>query len=332
MVRYGSPSTRCVLVALLTAQFATCCFGQSNSAPSNLEKLAPPPSSVASLDLTPAEASALAKAESAHDFPAAEKLLLDAIDRDPHSPHAARLLAYAGSVYFLDHDYLNAAIAWKKSEAITPLLPPLQFSLAMAYIRMAHPDWARKVLESLAAQNQKVALYPYWLDRLDYDGHQYSDAAQHFQHAIELSPGMVRAYDKLGLCYYYQNKNALAVENFKKAIELDRTSPKPSPWPYLNLAITQQFLNQLSDAEANLRQAIRLDPGLAKAHFQLGSVLEDSKRPEAALVELREAARLGASYPEPHMAMARIYRKLGEEPAAREEVQSYLRLHSHPIP
>ena len=319
MLHFSSLLTRCVLIALLAAQLA-----RHGACQSKLEDPGPRPSPIASLELAPAEAAALAKAETAHDYAAVETLLLAAINHDPHSPHAARLLAYAGSVYFLNHDYLNAAIAWKKSEAIAPLDPSLQFSLAMAYIRMAHPDWARKVLESLAAKNQKEALYPFWLGRLDYDRHQYSDAIRHFQHAIELSPGMARAYDNLGLCYYFQNQNSLAVENYKKAIELDRTSP----WPYLNLAITLQFLNQLSDAEAHLREAIRLDPGFAKAHFQLGSVLEDLKRPEAALVELREAARLDITYPEPHMAMARIYHKLGQEPAAREEVQTYLRLHT----
>jgi tetratricopeptide (TPR) repeat protein len=272
------------------------------------------------------------QAENARDYHAAERLLLDAINRDPRSPHAARLLAYAGSVYFLDRDYVNAAIAWKKSEAIVPLQPALEFSLAMAYIRMGHGDWARKVLQTLAAQDEKQALYPYWLGRLDYDGHQYADAIGHFQRAIALAPEMARAYDNLGLCYYFQNQNALAVENFNRAIELGRKTEKPSPWPYLNLAITQQFLNQLGEAEANLRQAIRLDPGFAKAHFQLGSVLEDAKKPEAALEELHEAARLEPAYPEPHMAMARIYRKLGQEAAARDEVESYRKLHPPSTP
>ena len=110
------------------------------------------------------------RAVSDHDYITAEKLLLAEIERDPHSPRAARLLAYAGTVYFLNQDYMNAAMAWKKSEAIAPLDPQLRFPLAMAYIRMAHPDWARPVLESLAAQNDKDALYPYWLGRLDYDG------------------------------------------------------------------------------------------------------------------------------------------------------------------
>jgi tetratricopeptide (TPR) repeat protein len=285
-----------------------------------------------SLQLAPEAAVQLQHAVDAHNYIAAEKLLLAEIDRDPRSARAARLLAYAGTVYFLNQDYMNAAVAWKKSEAIAPLDPKLRFSLAMAYIRMGHPDWARPVLESLAAQNGKDALYPYWLGRLDYDGHEYNRAIRNFQHAIALDPRMARAYDNLGLCYYYQNQNDLAVENYEKAIELDRGSAHPSAWPYLNLAITQQFLNQLADAEKNLREAIRLDPEFAKARFQLGTVLEDQGKPESALVELRGAARLDATYAEPHMALARIYHKLGRETEARDEVQTYLRLHAHSTP
>ena len=319
---------RSLLSALLLFNLlAAACHGQSPA-----DEPAPPTSPIESLGLTPAQMSRLQQSIGARDYIAAEKLLLAEIDRAPHSPQAARLLAFAGSVYFLNRDYMNAAIAWKKSEAIAPLDPRLRFSLAMAYIRIAKPDWARTVLESLAAASPKESLYPYWLGRLDYDGHLYIKAIHHFQHAIELAPQMARAYDNLGLCYYYQNQNDLAVENYKKAIDLDRASPHPSPWPYLNLAITQQFLNQLPDAETNLRQAIRLDPDFAQAHFQLGTVLEDLDRPQDAVVELLEAARINPDYPEPHMALARIYHKLGQEPQAREEVQIYRRLHVSATP
>lgn len=293
---------------------------------------APQGSPIASLELAPRQASQLQGAVDGHDYIAAEKLLLAEIDRDPHSARAARLLAYAGTVYFLNRDYMSAAVAWKKSEAIAPLDPKLRFSLAMAYIRMARPDWARKELESLAAQDEKNALYPYWLGRLDYDGHEYNRAIRNFQNAIALDPGMARAYDNLGLCYYYQNQNDLAVVNYSKAIDLDRGSEHPSAWPYLNLAITQQFLNRLPEAENNLREAIRLEPGFQKAHFQLGTVLEDLQKPEAAVEELKEAARLDSSYAEPHMALARVYRKLGKEEAARQEVKTYLSLHPHSTP
>ncbi len=301
-------------------------------AQSGSDESIPGHSAIESLQLTPEAAEHLRRAVSDQDYLTAEKLLLAEIDHDPHSPRAARLLAYAGVVYFRNQDYLNAAVAWKKSEAIAPLDASLRFSLAMAYIHMAHPDWARPALEALAAQNEKEALYPYWLGRLDYDGHQYNNAIRHFQHAIELNPQMARAYDNLGLCYYYQNQNELAVTNYERAIELDRGSQHPPPWPYLNLAITQQFLNRLPDAEKNLREAIRLDPKFGQAHFQLGTVLEDQQRLEEALPELREAARLDPAYAEPHMAMARILHKLGREAPAREEVQTYLRLHPHSTP
>jgi len=303
-----------------------------SSAQSVTDETHPVTSSVESLGLSKEQALQLQREMDGQDYIPAEKLLLAEIDRDPHSPRTARLLEFVGSVYFLNHDYMNAAVAWKKSEVIAPLEPRLEFSLAMAYIQISHPEWARKVLDTLAVQNPKEALYSYWLGRLDYEGHEYNRAIAHFRRAIELAPTMSRAYDNLGLCYYYQNQNDLAVENYKKAIELDRNSGQPSAWPYLNLAVTLQFQNDLPGAESNLREGIRLNPSFYQAHFQLGLVLENQGKLPEAVEELRKAARLNASYAEPHMALARIYRKLGQEAAAGAEVQTYLRLHPHSTP
>ena len=282
---------------------------------------------VSGLGLSEDDAGRLSAALGKNDYISAEKILIPAIGQNPKTPLAAHQLAFLGSVYLLNRDYLNAAIAWKKSEAIEPLDPRLRFSEAMAYIRLGHSDWARDVLQSLAEADAKNALYPYWLGRLSYDGHQYPVAIAHFQRAIELDPQMARAYDNLGLCYYYENKNDLAIANYEKAIELEKGSVHPSPWPYLNLAIAQQFLNKLDDAEMNLHESLRLDPDFAKAHFQLGTVLEDEGKLEPALAELKEAARLDPSYAEPHMAIARIDHRLGRKDESQAEVSIYLRLH-----
>jgi tetratricopeptide (TPR) repeat protein len=282
-----------------------------------------PPSS---LDLTPEEVSHLKTAVAARDYLAAEKLLLNNIEQDPHSSRAAPLLAYLGSVYFLNHDYLNAAIAWKKSDAIRPLGPGLQFSLAMAYIRIARPDWARTVLESLSTHDTKNPLYPYWLGRLDYDAQHYLEATRHFQQAIALDPTMARAYDNLGLCYFYQNENGLAVENFNTAIALGREHP--SAWPYLNRAVALQFVGHTQEAEADLREALRLDPQLAQAHYRLGNVLQELGQLDAAVQEQLAAVRLDDKYAEPHIALAHLYNQLGRKAAAQEEVKIYLGLHA----
>jgi tetratricopeptide (TPR) repeat protein len=328
-MKSGKGVSTCAISVVAMALVMTSSAARAQTAPDDPALQTSP---IGTLQLTPDVASQLEQAMGTQNFVAAEKILLAEIEHDPRSSRAAHLLSYAGTIYFRNHDYVNAAIAWKKSEAIAPLDSSVRFSLAMTYIRLSHSDWARPVLESLAGQNGKEALYPYWLGRIDYDGHQYNEAIRHFQHAVELNPQMARAYDNLGLCYYYQNQNELALTSYEKAIQLDRGSMHPSPWPYLNIAVTQQFLNRLPQAEKNLQEALRLDPAFAKAHFQLGTVLEDLGRPLDALKELREAARLDPTYAEPHMAMARVMHKLGQELPAREEVQTYLRLHPHSTP
>ena len=266
------------------------------------------------------------------DYTSAEKLLLGEINLDPSSLRAGHLLSVIGSVYFLNADYVNAAIAWKKSEVIAPLDPSVQFSLAMVYIRLKRSDWAQPLLQSLARSQPKEALYPYWLGRLDYDAQRYDSAISQFQKALAIEPDMARAYDNLGLCYFNQNKTALAIESYTKAIDLDRKSLQPSPWPHLNLGIALRLLNRLDEAETQLREALRLDPRLAPAQFELGLLLEAEHHFDTAVGSLSEAAQLDASYAEPHYALARIYSKQGRRDLAQHEVETYQRLRSEAHP
>jgi tetratricopeptide (TPR) repeat protein len=285
-------------------------------------------SQVDTLGLPPATASQLKTSLEAHDYIAAEKRLLAEINRDPHSSEAARLLQFLGGVYFLDHDAWGAAVAWNKAKTIAPLPPAVAFSLVMAYIRIGHSDWARKELETLTRENGENALYPYWLGRLDYDADQYDHAILRFQKAIQLSPDMAQAYNNLGLCYFRQNHKRLAVVNYQKAIDLNLKSGHLDAWPYLNLAITERSLNRQSDAERHLHEAIRLDPHLAVAYFQLGNILEESGKTKDAIGQFQAAARTDPDYAEPHYALAHIYQKLGDAADAKREIQSYLKIHS----
>src|SRR5882762_7299449 len=75
---------------------------------------------------------ALEDAFKRRDYKHAEALLVEEAGRDANSVRAAKLLVLAGGVFFLDGQYLNSVIAWKKAEATAPLDDPSKFSLAMA--------------------------------------------------------------------------------------------------------------------------------------------------------------------------------------------------------
>src|SRR5437763_10702329 len=120
---------------------------------------APLSTDLSELQLEPARRVELEGALKQRDYKQAEAILVAEAERDPKSPQAAKLLAIAGGIFFLDAQYLNSIIAWKKSEAIAPLGERNRFTLAMAYVKLDHRDWARPELEKLASAHADNPLY-----------------------------------------------------------------------------------------------------------------------------------------------------------------------------
>jgi tetratricopeptide (TPR) repeat protein len=287
------------------------------------ESVDPILNSIRRSSLDPARRDELEKAFVARDYKRAETLLIEEIDRNPGS---AELLTLAAGIFFLDGEYLNSAIAYKKAEAIWPLDERSRFTLAMAYIKLNRSDWARLELEKLAAAVPQSPLYLYWLARLDYDAQRYNEAIAKLRKVIELDPKMVRAYDNLGLCYDFLGKFDEAIGYYRKAIELNRLQAQPSPWPHLNLAVVLIARGNPAEAEGLLREALRYDPKLPQAHYQLGVLLEKRGNYSDAIRSLKQAADLDPTYPEPHYTLSRIYQKLGDKDKARESVEQFQKL------
>ncbi|PYU65895.1 MAG: hypothetical protein DMG56_01890 [Acidobacteria bacterium] len=278
------------------------------------------------LQLAPSRLAELEKAINTRDYKPAEKILVEEAEHDLKSSRSAKLLAMAGGIFFLDGQYLQAAIAWKKAEAIAPLDDRNRFTLAMAYVKLNRRDLARPELEKLAAAQGQNPLFLYWLGRLDYDERNYTSAITRLQKVIELDPKMARAYDTLGLCFDYLGKFDEAVKNYNRAIELNRLQSKPSAWPHVDLAISLIALNRLPEAEKNLREAVGYDPQLPQAHYQLGRVLEMQGGYQAAVESLKLAVALAPEYPEPHYLLGKIYHRVGNEPLSKVEIGRFQEL------
>jgi tetratricopeptide (TPR) repeat protein len=269
--------------------------------------------------------SALDKALASRNYERAERLLADAIARQPKS---RQLLTQIASVFMMDRKPLNAAIALKKAEALAPLDNHLRLQLALAYIAMRRGDWARPELERLALDEPASVTYAYWLARLDYDGGQYASAIRRLQDVVAQEPTFARAHDNLGLCYEALNQSDEAIPHYREAVRLNRLDEKGrSGWPALNLGILLRTRGEIDEAEKLFREALTYDRHFAPGYYQLGALLEQRGRMEEAVKALRQAASEDAAYAEPHYALSRIYRRQGQTAKADAAMNTFQRLH-----
>jgi len=301
------------IVALLVA-------ARSLAAVAQLPLPAPPAGLDQPAPLTPERRAAFEAAMKAQDYKRAETLLVEAINANPNSP---QLLVLAAGVFFLDCDYMNTAIAYKKAEKLAPLDDRSRFTLAMAYVALDRREWARPELETLAAANPKAALYPYWLARLDYDEQKFAAAVEKLNLAVSLQPDFVKAHDNLGLNLEALGKFEEAQRAYGEAVRLNRALKPRSPWPPLNLGVMLLKLGKLDLAEPHLREALELDPKFAEARYRLGILLEKKGKAPEAILELARAAELDATYPDPPYALARLYRQAGEMEKAQAALAEF---------
>ena len=276
--------------------------------------------------LSPALRAEVEAALQKRDFKAAETLLVNEIGKSPNSPEAAKLLTFAAGIFFLDGDFLNTAIAYKKAEKIAPLDERSRFTLAMAYIRMQRQSWAAPELERLVKEQPNNALYWYWLARMDYDAQKYDQAVIKLKKVVAIDPMMMRAYDNLGLCYDHLSETEAAVKSYRQAIALNRAQAKPSPWPFVNLAVLLLSKNELEEAGKLLQEALVYDPKLPPAHYHRGQILEKQGKLTEAIAALNEAVTLDPTYPEPHYTLSRIYQKQGDKEKAQKALATFQRL------
>ncbi len=260
------------------------------------------------------------------DFKQAETLLVSKINQLSNSTEAAKILIFTAGIFFLDSDWMNTAICYKKAEKISPLDARSRFTLAMAYLKLNQASWAIPELKKLAQEQPENALYIYWLGRIDYDAQKYDQAVIKLRKAVELDPKMMRAHDNLGLTYEHLSDNEAAVKSYRTAIELNQKQPNPSPWPNLNLAILLIGKNEMSEAESLLREALRYDAKLPQIHYNLGQILEKQNKPTEAKEALLQAILLDQNYAEPHYTLSRIYQKQGEKIKAQEELKLFQKL------
>jgi tetratricopeptide (TPR) repeat protein len=251
-----------------------------------------------------------------HDFAGVRNIL----QRRPPSPE---LSALQGAVAFVGGDMTGAIESFRKAELSGALRTEDRFTFSMALVRAGQSQKARQLLQALATQAPRTALYPYWLGRIDYDEHRYVEAAGELKQSLAIDPRFVRAWNALGLTFDMQGQTTEATSTLAKAAELNRSQPAPSPWPPHDYGFLLLRSEQLSEAERNLRESLQYDPAFSPGHYHLGRVLEKQGKNEEAIAEYRQAMGEDEQVTDACYSLALLLKKLGREADAAATFAEY---------
>lgn len=138
----------------------------------------------------------------------------------------------------------------------------------------------------------------------------------------------------LGLIGYnlsIKGRNEEAIDFYRAAI---RSNPPPNMLALAqqDLGITLQRLRKHKEAEAALREAVRLDPRLARAHLHLGVELGLRRATEEALIAYQTAVKLNPSLTQAWVNLGATLASTGKTEQAIASFQKALQLNPEQIP
>jgi tetratricopeptide (TPR) repeat protein len=187
------------------------------------------------------------------------------------------------------------------------------------------------------------------------------EAARAFEAGLQPFPRSGTLLIGFGTAQFLEGRSAEAVHSFLQAADLNPADPGPYPFlagtfgisgaeidrvrgsfkRYLELApdnaeasyfyaLTLSYGSarssdgaDLSSAEALLKRALVLDPKLAKAHFQLGTLYAQRGAYQNAVTEYEDTIRLAPDLREAHYRLAGAYRQTGRNELAAREMKLF---------
>jgi tetratricopeptide (TPR) repeat protein len=148
----------------------------------------------------------------------------------------------------------------------------------------------------------------------------YQEAAQLYRQVINRNPGYAGVWKSLGFVHWLSDRNSEALAAYKEAVRLQ---PDDAEAHYM-LGTIQNDDPQAAIAE--YREAVRLNPAEAKYHFNLGLALFQHNELDASIAELKEVSRLNPREGEAYALLGSVLQVKGDIAGAISQYQRALTL------
>lgn len=237
------------------------------------------------------------------------------------SPENAQAHYWVGVARWQQGDHVGAIQALRRAQKLGLNTTSFHKTLGLAYLGINQFLLFRQQMEKVMELSPQDP-QPYFQLGRHFESVQndFEQASRYYHKAYALKPDDGRSLYYIGWCAEMLGKREEARGAYESAVRWLAAANDRFSWPCQRLA--QLLLN--SDRERALewaRQAVGLEPELAVNHYVLGLVYAEVKNLLQAVEEFREAARLDPTDASAHYRLSRILEQIGkpqEAEAARE--------------
>jgi tetratricopeptide (TPR) repeat protein len=166
----------------------------------------------------------------------------------------------------------------------------------------------------------------YLLSRVLVVQDKFPPARQELGTAIRLNPNYKEAYNALGFVLEGVGDSAAALASYRRAIEISEQEGTRFAAPYVNLSDYYNRQNNFDLALENAKKAIELDPKSEKAYFEMTKTYRSLGDWSRAADALEHAVTINPYYSEYYYVLSFVYRKLGKVKQSEEAMAKFKKL------
>jgi tetratricopeptide (TPR) repeat protein len=222
--------------------------------------------------------------------------------RQAQPPHLAQQFARAKEMC-ISGDLDQAKLLCDQMLGAAPAHPQVLLMRAELESQSGNHEVALSILDGLARRWPSIAAVQFCQGNALHAAGCPAEAAAKLRTAVQLEPGFALAQCNLGLVLEELGQLEAAIASYERAILLDPALAEARS-NLGNVLLKTEKDEKLQEAIVHLRHALRLRPGSAKAHHQLGVALQRAMLLDEAIACHQAAVALQPDYPEAHYFLA----------------------------
>ena len=255
---------------------------------------------------------------------AAEATLRASLQKSPQTPEALYLM---GRLLQQENRPKESLEIYTRAAALQPPTSGDLRIVALDYVLLGSYRDALHWLERAVAFSPRDADTWYDLGRVQMHEGRFAEASDALRKSLAIQPKSAKAEDNLGVCLEAQNQSDAAAAAYARAVALAEAEPHPGEQPFIDYGKLLNTRSQFQTSLPLLKRATELNPKSSSALAELSRAYSGVADRDRALTAMEQAVALDSGNSRLHFQLGRLYRSAGMTVQAQREFDLSSRLY-----